>query len=160
MRTHRPLFAIGMALFTITVITLTLQATASPPEFAQPAIPATDRAANWREDIDAAVTGVIERHTNAFHTVTRDDLIAALDELKASVEAKTDTQLFIGLMQVIAKVGDAHTSVALGKARLPLHQLPIDFQWLADGLFIVAADDAHANLIGARVTAIGSKPID
>lgn len=160
MRSHRPLFTIAMALVAIVVITLTPRATSTQPDSTPPAKPVADRAHKWREDIDAAVTGVIERHKNAFHTVTRDDLIAAADELKASVEIKTDTQLFIGLMQVIAKVGDAHTMVALGKARLPLHQLPVDFQWLADGLFIVAADDAHAHLLGAHITAIGSTPID
>ena len=65
-------------------------------------------------------------------------------------------QDIVELMRIVAMVGDGHTALAPEfDERIGFHRFPIQLYDFYDGLFIISADSAHANLFGAKVITIG-----
>jgi Peptidase family S41 len=120
--------------------------------------PQQDRAARWQQDIDATVEGLFTKHKNAFHTTPREDIQKAADELKAKVGQLADYEVTVGLMRLVALVGDAHTNLQFNT--LTWHVLPIDLEWLRDGVFIAKTDQDHRDLLGAKVLGLGNLSVE
>ena len=63
-------------------------------------------------------------------------------------------------MRIVASVRDGHTGVAPTRdPKIGFHALPIRLYQFEDGLFVRAADQAHAGLVGARVERIGASSV-
>jgi Peptidase family S41 len=120
--------------------------------------PRQDRVAHWQQDIDATLESLFTKHKNAFHTTPRKDIQKAADELKAKVGQLADYEVTVGLMRLVALIGDAHTNLQFNT--LKWHVLPIDIEWLRDGVFIAKADQDHRDLLGARVLGLGNLTVE
>ena len=124
----------------------------------QPANPQKDRVTRWHQDIDAAIDGLFTKHKNAFHTTPKEQIQKAAEELKAKVGQLADYEVTVGLMRIVALVGDAHTNLQF--STFPWHTLRVDLAWLRDGVFIAGADQENRGLIGAKVLGVGKLSID
>ena len=115
--------------------------------------------AQWRADLDALAEGLLEKHPDFYtkHTVEEfEDTLAALDDRLSTLD---DQQVVIELGRLAAMGGDSHTGVGLGVYRRRMRWLPIQMIVLSDGVFIPAASDPNAGLIGAELLAINGIPI-
>ncbi len=125
----------------------------------QQPVPALDAHA-WREDLRTLATEMPLRHRNAFARMKRatwDSAVAALD---ARIPKLHGYEVEVALARLVALVNDGHTTLAPdGEERMAFGRLPIELYDFSDGVFVVAADSAHADLVGMRVTRIGSAPI-
>jgi hypothetical protein len=120
------------------------------------AMPATE-AANWRQDLQVLATGLSHAHPNPFHKVRESDWRAALAALDASLPSLSHNQAVVGVMRLVAMIGEGHTAInPLFRAQPGFHYLPIRLYQFADGLYVRGADPAHAQLVGARVLRIGT----
>jgi Peptidase family S41 len=113
-------------------------------------------------DIRSLVAELELRHPNAYHSVSREDLHRAADDLAARAPSLRRDQLIVGVMRLTAMLGerDGHSGVfplspvpgqSLRAYPLRLHRFP-------DGLYVARADDP--SLVGARVTAVGGLSVD
>jgi hypothetical protein len=136
------------------------EAASSPAamEVQQPADPQKERVSRWHQDIDAAIDGLFTKHKNAFHTTPKEQIQRAADELKAKVGQLPDYEVTVGLMRIVALVGDAHTNLQF--STFPWHTLRVDLAWLRDGVYIAATDQDHRDLIGAKVLGVGKLSMD
>jgi hypothetical protein len=108
----------------------------------------------WREDLAFLAENLPKNHANAFHTLTRADWDARVRALEARIPELTPAGVAVGLAQLVAAVGDAHTE--LGLAGKPFGvSLPVRFGWFADGLFVTAVDERFGAALAARVVRIG-----
>lgn len=125
---------------------------------------AMSRVAGWRYDIEFLVRRV---NTEAYHpfrtgtgdrfvsgaTYTQDEFEAQARKLSQSVPRLSDPQIELGMMRLLAAVGDAHTELG-GAPRLEYAQtLPLKFELFQEGLFITASDPSYKSLLGAQVLA-------
>ncbi|MCH2181802.1 MAG: hypothetical protein MK108_07340 [Mariniblastus sp.] len=117
-----------------------------------------DRADHWRADLDLLATELPQKHIDLFHTLPEAEFRQGIDSLKQSADALDDNQLTLQLMELVARVGDGHTSVQpdVGKMRF----LPLQFYLFKDGLYVIQASPEWRDAFGGRVTRIGSLPID
>ena len=67
--------------------------------------------------------------------------------------------LRVRLMEIAALAGNGHTHVGSGEDTSPA-ALPIRVAQFSDGLRVLRAQDAYADLLGARVETVGGHPID
>lgn len=118
------------------------------------AIAQPDRAEHWRSDLDLLAKELPEKHVDLFHTLNEADFRQGIDSLKQSAGALNDNQLTFQLMELVARVGDGHTTVQpdVGK----LHFLPLQFYLFKDGLFITETTDQWRDAFGGRVTRVGN----
>lgn len=110
----------------------------------------------WREDLQALARELPTRHANAFHTVSRETFAAEVARLDAAVQNMNGDQVTVGLMRIVALVGDGHTHLDLPPTLL---RYPLEMQWFGDELRVIAAATHYYSTLGARVLAIGSTPI-
>ena len=112
-------------------------------------------AAQWQADLQYLVTQLESTHPNLFFQVSAQDFTAAVNALNQSIPQLSDDQITVGMMKLVAMVGDAHTAVYASYT-----PLPIAFRWFSDGLFVNAAAPEYSSALGAKVIEIGNLPVD
>ncbi len=112
--------------------------------------------AAWRDDLRYLARELPSRHINAFHTVSREAFAGEVARLDAAIPRLNGDEVLVGLMRIVALVGDGHTHLDLPPSFL---RYPIELQWFGDELHVVAAAAPYHSTVGARVLAIGSTPI-
>ena len=114
----------------------------------------------WQEDIRFVGDELPRRHPDLFHTITEQQWTDAVESLIERTPELDDARLYMELIRLVALAGDSHTSVGRPPASIALNQLPVVPAWFDDGIYIVAATAEHTELLGARILAVGTTPID
>ena len=129
---------------------------------ARPAGPVYDLTAEqWREDLRFMAAEMERRHANLFHTVSREAFTKAVADLDARIPRLQRNEIIVGMMRIAAMVGDGHTRVDPRKdVKFGFPSMALKLYLFEDGLYIRAAAPEHADLIGARVEAVGGVPSD
>lgn len=110
----------------------------------------------WRDDLRYLARELPTRHVNAFHTIGREAFAAEVARLDAAIPKMNGDEVLVGLMRIVALVGDGHTHLDLPPNSL---RYPLEMQWFGDELRVVAAGAPYHAAVGARVLAIGSTSI-
>jgi len=76
------------------------------------------------------------------------DTLAHVDKLDA-------VSFWMAAARAVALSGNGHTNIDADVPPLPT--LPVAFWWFRDGLFIISTSPKHADLLGARIEAIGDR---
>jgi tetratricopeptide (TPR) repeat protein len=97
-----------------------------------------------------------KRHRNLFHSMSRTDFASAVRRIDARIPGLRRHEVILELARLAALVGDGHTNVAPARdSMIGFHALPLMLYLFSDGLWIRAADSAHAGLVGSRVVRLG-----
>ncbi|HYG08874.1 MAG TPA: tetratricopeptide repeat protein [Pyrinomonadaceae bacterium] len=115
----------------------------------------------WREDLRYMAEEMPKYHKNLYHTMTREQFERAVAGLRERLPRLARHQIIVEMARIAALVGDGHTNIAPTRdPKINFRTLPVKFYLFKDGLFIRAADRAHAALTGARVVRIGGASAD
>lgn len=112
-------------------------------------------AEQWRADIRLLAEELPRRHKNLFHTLTREQFDTAVKQLDEKIPALADHEITVGLMRIMAMVGDGHTRLSGMAARFRAGRYPVQLYLFKDGLFVRRIAAEHAELAGAKVLRIG-----
>jgi Bacterial transcriptional activator domain len=134
---------------------------------------AVSRDDGWRGDIAMLADWIKKKSFHPFRTSTGDRIVsgatlseAAFDgtvaELTAGVPKLSDAEIEIALFHLVAALGDGHTAIEGSRSRPEFAlTLPLGFYVFDDGLYVISAAPAYADLVGARVVALdGTKAGD
>jgi hypothetical protein len=99
------------------------------------------------------------KHVDAFGSRSREAFLADAEALKLRLASMSVPQRLVALAQLVATIGDQHSSIALDRLVRQAQLLPITLLWLDDGLFIAGAEQGRGDLLGREVTTIGGRPI-
>ena len=130
------------------------------------ALAAADRARTlsaeqWREDLRHLATELPRVHANAFHAISREEWNRRVAALDAAIPEMSASGIEVGLMRLVAGVGDGHTSLSpFYRPELGFHAIPARLYRFSDGIYVRAASPEHRDLVGARVVGIGGVPVD
>lgn len=112
--------------------------------------------AAWRQDLDLIARELPRRHPNAFARLPRATWDSAVRALGRRLPGLGRSQAQVALMELVALVHDGHTALnPLFDPAFQWHYYPVRYELFEDGLYIRAADSAHARLAGAKVLRIG-----
>jgi hypothetical protein len=110
------------------------------------------REQGWAVDLDFLKREVLRIHYNPLRKMTREELDRNLEEIKASVASRSDEQITIRVMQFLRRLGDGHTWGSFQEQGYAEERgIPILLRQFEDGFFVTGADQAHADLVWARV---------
>lgn len=88
--------------------------------------------------------------------MTRAQWDSAVQRLDGRLPQLRRHETVVEFIRLVALVGDAHTSLTPElEPKIGFHRFPIELYDFEDGLYILAADSAHAGLVGAKVNQIG-----
>lgn len=115
----------------------------------------------WRSDLTQLGREFPERHLNAFHEMSRTSFETGLQRIRERVGAWPDHVVAVQLARVVNQVGDGHSGIRLfSDTALAFRSYPVKLRVFPDGLHVVATHRDHAELLGARVLAIGERSAD
>jgi hypothetical protein len=115
----------------------------------------------WNEDLDFLAHDMPVYHANLFHSMSRGQFDSALASIRTRLPSLTRDEVIIELERLAAMIGDGHSNVSPWRdSVIAFHTLPVALYKFAGGYYVRAATSEHASLLGARVTRIGSVPID
>ncbi|MEN8375398.1 MAG: hypothetical protein ABFS34_08115 [Gemmatimonadota bacterium] len=142
---------------TLLACLLALWAASPPAVSAQQLIPFT-----WNEDARWLRAEFAEQHANAFHARTRAEYDAAFDRLTEWIprlDPTGDHAVVVAFARTVNAVGDGHSGIRLfADTAIAFRALPVRLGAYPGGLFVEAAAPEHADLVGARVRALGNVP--
>jgi len=133
---------------------------------------ATSEPSAWRGDARFMVAAVDSVHPRPYRYFKRAQWDSAAADLESRLPGLRADQAVAGFSRLLGMLRDGHSR--LDQLQLPNHgrpalqplswpgfdtEYPVDFEVFADGLWIVGATAAHANLTGAHVIALDGKPI-
>jgi len=109
----------------------------------------------WRYDLDYLISEI--KRLNAIYSRQSlpDSIEQAAHELRENIPTLSDSQIWVKMQQLLAKMGQSHNSVwhFEGANTFDITQLPVTFYLFSDGLYII--DAKNKKLIGAKVEQIG-----
>jgi hypothetical protein len=115
-------------------------------------------AEQWQADLQYLAKELPRRHKNAFHTVSREQFEKSVADLNARVPNLQRHEIIVGLMRIVASVGDAHTGLSgYGSG---FHFFPLNVYWFGKELRVTRIASAYQRGAGARVVQIGDVTID
>ena len=115
------------------------------------------------QDLTFVSTQLPKLHVNFFFQLNAADFSNAASALRSKIPMLTDSQFYVGLAQLAAMAGDAHTFINLNDgaaAAAGFGTFPLNFLWLDDGVFVTGAAPEYAEAIGKRLVRVGDMPID
>jgi hypothetical protein len=125
---------------------------------------------DWRADLEFAREAMPKQHANLFHTLPREEYEAAFDRLLGDVDGLEEHEIIVGLVAIVAAVGDGHsrltlplestdaavvghTGTAPSRAQ-SFRQLPLRLTHASDGYVVSRVVESESRLLGARLLAI------
>src|ERR1700722_4206947 len=106
-----------------------------------------------QQDLNYVANQVPKLHANFFFQLDPAVYQQAVAALQAQISTLTDSEYYVQLAALIAMAGDAHTTISLtntAAVNAGFLRFPLQFRWLADGVFVTAASAAYSQALGAR----------
>jgi hypothetical protein len=111
----------------------------------------------WRYDIALLSREIKRMAINPFEFTPEREFDAFVSALLDRVPQLSDVQIDIELRKLFHMVGRSHSIVINGRPNPgAFHPLPFQTYFFNEGLFIVAADSAHKDLVGAQILRFGN----
>ena len=154
--------SLGLSLALTATLNTTIaqsQGARTPPPTAPERLDDTARVRGWRSDFE-----LLEREAKRLHASPRrpadsPTFASAVRSLIARVPTTPDRGLVVEVQRLMAMLGDGHSLLYPAPApRASFNLLPIDVYLFADGLYVVGGTGLGAELIGQRITRIGTRP--
>ena len=115
----------------------------------------------WRGDLRLLAREVKRRASIPLRGFPERRFDAAVEDLSRSVPELSDTQIAVELMKLLRPLGDGHASVEVPEENQDFHRaLPLQFYLFEEGMFVTAAEPAHAPLLGAQLLHLDQHPLD
>ena len=118
------------------------------------------RTDKWRADLAFVLQELERQHPAPFRRTPRSRFVADMDGLIREVPSLNDDQVAVRVQCLLRSVGDGHTGILTEGVPGWSSALPLQFESFGDALYVTAADSQYESLVGARVLALESHPID
>jgi tetratricopeptide (TPR) repeat protein len=117
----------------------------------------------WRTDLQFLTREIKRRGWNLFpRTGTEAQFDAQIKRISDAIPKLTDAQVAVEMMKLMRRVGDGHSGL-LGPTTARkewLETVPVLFYMFEEGLFIIAADPKHKDLLGSQILKFGGRSVD
>ena len=110
----------------------------------------------WRQDLQFLGAQLPVLHVNPFTRISHEQFDQLVADLDRDIPALQDHEIVTRMMQIVAAIGDAHTTLSINGSLLRFRTYPIKSYWFTDGLYVTSVSSTHSQVLGKRVTKIGS----
>ena len=113
---------------------------------------------SWTKDIDFYMTNLEQNHIDLYNTISKAEFEMVIQEIKSTLNKKSDVAVIIDLMRLTRKIGDGHTAFSL--RGVETHLFPIEIYKINEQWRVIKTTNSHKNLLGKIVTKIDGKSIN
>lgn len=112
---------------------------------------------SWTKDIDFYKTNLEHNHIDLYNTISKVEFEKEIQEIKSTLDKKSEAQVIIDLMRLTRKIGDGHTAFSL--RGVETHLFPIEIYKINGQWRVIKTTNSHKNLLGKIVTKIDGNSI-
>ena len=122
--------------------------------------PPAGRIEAWRQDLDFAVSHLVE-YDRSFSPAARAEFLRAIGALNLTLPQRDDDQILAALSSAVALSGNAHTRMRLDPTPQGhfTTEFPIRFWWFEDGPWVIKAASHYRSAMRCRVVAIDGRDV-
>lgn len=113
----------------------------------------------WNADLDYLAQELPKQHCNLFAKQSKANFLMGIEAIKAASGQLTDLHIALKAQQLVAGMGDSHTSLSVYQWLKKDQTLPLGILWLSDGLYIAQTTKNYEPLLGCRLLSINETPI-
>jgi len=117
----------------------------------RPPAPAPTREGRWRQDLHYLAENLPRLHKNLFFKTSREKWQQTARALEQALPGLQDHEIVVGLMRLVARVGDAHTALSWPLKR----SYPIGLYWFSDGIYVLRTTRPYEQALRCRLIRIG-----
>ena len=130
----------------------------------------------WLEDIEYLNEKLTKYHPDIFKFISEEEWSESINNLKLEVPQLSDTSIKLRISQIIASIGDAHTSMLpsellssipspILKGENPtdikgILEFPIKCEYFDDGLRVIECDSKYKEILGSKIVSINNTDIN
>src|SRR6516164_2205523 len=111
----------------------------------------SDRDQFFRDDLHYLATELPKRHVNPFHQVSAAQFNASVSALDQDIPSLGDTEIMVRMAQIVALIGESHTSLAIPQGRTPFRWFAFTFYGYEDGWRVNAVRSDLVQLLGCKI---------
>ena len=115
---------------------------------------------DWDYEIDLLARELAEKHPDLFFRTDSEWYYHAMSQVVKETPGKSRFQVSVRLQQVLAAMGDAQTQINYHFLVEKSYILPIEYYWFEDGIYLLETDKKYEALLGKKLTAVNSVPIE
>lgn len=108
---------------------------------------------DWRDDLHALADGLVRRHANAFHRISRESFAAMVAATDSAIPGLRPWEVLVRFAELAGAVGDAHTYVAFPANQ---HFYPFGVYYFGDTARVTRTVPGQEDLLGARLVRVDS----
>ena len=142
------------ALFPVLMIIITITGCGEVPRTKE--YLSSDRITAWEKDVEYLQKALPKLHKDLYFSIAEEQFIDSMEELKSKAEHYSDKQMEIAIAEAVAAAGDSHTRSMISAERM----YPIALHWYSEGIYIMATDKAHKELLYSRIVTVNGMPIE
>jgi len=113
---------------------------------------------SWTKDIDFYMTNLEQHHIDLYNTISKAEFEKEIQEIKSTLNKKSDVDVIIDLMRLTRKIGDGHTAFSLRGVETNL--FPIEIYKVNGKWRVIKTTNNHKNLLGKILMGIDGKSIN
>ncbi len=110
----------------------------------------------WEEDLYVLSHELDSRHANAFFKIPKEQFYDKVKEVRTQIPKLTASQVMVKIMELVALVGDSHTTV---QQTTSTSMLPFSLFNFSSGIYVISSTPEFRFLIGQRLIEINEYPI-
>jgi len=121
--------------------------------------PSADEGVRRQQELDWMVQALERRHPDLYSVTPRPRFEGEVAELRARLPELSSAQVFVGLLRILALVGDSHTRL---QEYAPVEErvLPILCGAWPDGWWVVGVQPECSALFACRLLAVEGRPVE
>jgi len=109
---------------------------------------------DWEEDL-TYLQKKIKKQFKTFIPEVKEKFDTGIKALKRQLPELKSYEVSCEMMRLLALLKDGHTELNIGQKEVGFHRLPLNLYFFENELYIVAAHQKFAKLIGGKITHIG-----
>ena len=112
---------------------------------------------SWTKDIDFYKTNLELNHIDLYNSISKEEFEKEIQQIKSTLNKKSDAEVIIDLMRLTRKIGDGHTAFSL--RGVETHLFPIEIYKINGQWRVIKTTKNYKALLGKIVTKIDGKLI-
>mgnify|MGYP003451010490 FL=1 len=109
---------------------------------------------NWITDLNFLKSELPKKHKNLFFKISKNEFENEIEKIIKQLDKDTDIETSLKLNQLIAKIGDSHTTLSTSHISTKRKIIPLDFMWFKEGLFISGTTEDNYEIIDKKLISI------
>jgi tetratricopeptide (TPR) repeat protein len=116
--------------------------------------------AQWEEDLRFLQNTVHKDYPFLFKKTSAENFNNRVEELSKNIPKLKEHEIITKMASLVSSFKYGHTKLDWSNERVGFHQLPVNFQYFKDGIFVQGAMQKDEKIVGAKLVAVEGVPVE